>query len=90
MKYVLNGVETNNKGAEIMLYAILQEIERRDKDAVVYLCNINHCIWGHPMNEYSRYKKSFDGLILKSLCNSYVISGSVYYDSCYFERLKKN
>ena len=40
MKYVLNGVETNNKGAEIMLYAILQEIERRDKDAVVYLCNI--------------------------------------------------
>lgn len=40
MRYVLNGVETNNKGAEIMLYAILQEIERRDKDAVVYLCNI--------------------------------------------------
>ena len=36
MRYILNGVETNNKGAEIMLYAILQEIERRDKDAVVF------------------------------------------------------
>lgn len=37
MKYVLSGVETNNKGAELMLYAILQEIERRDPDAIVYM-----------------------------------------------------
>jgi len=37
MRYELSGVETNNKGAELMLYAILQEIERRDKDAVVYM-----------------------------------------------------
>ena len=37
MKYVLYGVETNNKGAELMLYAILQEIERRDPRAKVYL-----------------------------------------------------
>lgn len=37
MKIVLSGVETNNKGAELMLYAILQEIERRFPDAKVYL-----------------------------------------------------
>ena len=37
MKIVLSGVETNNKGAELMLYAILQEIERCFPDAEVYL-----------------------------------------------------
>lgn len=37
MKIVLSGVETNNKGAELMLYAILQEIERRHPEAVVYI-----------------------------------------------------
>lgn len=37
MKYVLYGVETNNKGAELMLYAILQVIERKDPRAKVYL-----------------------------------------------------
>ena len=37
MKIVLSGVETNNKGAELMLYAILQEIERKYPKAVVYL-----------------------------------------------------
>ncbi len=37
MKIVLSGVETNNKGAELMLYAILQEIERKWPDAKVYL-----------------------------------------------------
>lgn len=37
MKIVLSGVETNNKGAELMLYAILQEIERKFPDATVYL-----------------------------------------------------
>lgn len=37
MKIVLWGVQTNNKGAELMLYAILQEIERRFPDATVYL-----------------------------------------------------
>lgn len=36
MKYILSGVETNNKGAELMLYAILQEIEKRDCEAIVY------------------------------------------------------
>jgi len=37
MNIVLSGVETNNKGAELMLYAILQEVERRHPDATVYI-----------------------------------------------------
>lgn len=37
MKFVLSGVETNNKGAELMLYAILQEIERKYPDSKVYV-----------------------------------------------------
>ncbi len=37
MKILLSGVETNNKGAELMLYAILQEIERKFPEAKVYL-----------------------------------------------------
>lgn len=41
MRIVLNGVETNNKGAELMLYAIMQEIERRFPDATVILPSFN-------------------------------------------------
>ena len=37
MKIILSGVETNNKGAELMLYAILQEIERKFPQAKVYI-----------------------------------------------------
>ena len=37
MKIVLSGIETNNKGAELMLYAILQEIERKFPHAIVYI-----------------------------------------------------
>lgn len=37
MKIVLWGVETNNKGAELMLYAILQEIEHKFPKAKVYI-----------------------------------------------------
>ena len=36
-KIALSGVETNNKGAELMLYAILQEIERKFPNAIVYM-----------------------------------------------------
>lgn len=37
MKIVLSGVETINRGAELMLYAILQEIERKYPNADVYI-----------------------------------------------------
>lgn len=37
MKIVLSGVETNNKGAELMLYSILQEIERKHPGSEVFL-----------------------------------------------------
>lgn len=37
MKVLLHGAGTNNKGAELMLYAVLQEIERAYPDAEVYL-----------------------------------------------------
>lgn len=44
MKIVLSGVSTINKGAELMLYAILQEIECRFPEAEVFLPvnSINH------------------------------------------------
>ncbi len=34
---LLSGVETENKGAELMLYAILQELERSHPEATVYI-----------------------------------------------------
>lgn len=37
MKIVLWGVETKNKGAELMFYAILQEIEKKFPNAEVYI-----------------------------------------------------
>lgn len=37
MRYILTGVETNNKGAELMLYAILQQIESKDPQAEVFM-----------------------------------------------------
>lgn len=37
MKIVLSGVETKNKGAELMLYAILQEVEKKYPDAEILL-----------------------------------------------------
>lgn len=37
MRIVLSGIETTNKGAELMLYAILQEIERKYPKAEVYI-----------------------------------------------------
>lgn len=37
MRIVLSGVETNNKGAELMLYAILQELERAYPNSEVFI-----------------------------------------------------
>lgn len=37
VRVVLSGVETNNKGAELMLYAILGELERRFPGAEVFM-----------------------------------------------------
>ena len=37
MRIVLSGIGTNNKGAELMLYAILQEIENRYPKATVFV-----------------------------------------------------
>ena len=37
MKIFLTGVETNNKGAELMLYAILQEIERKFPGSTIFI-----------------------------------------------------
>lgn len=36
-KFLLTGVETNNKGAELMLYAILQQIEEKFPNSDVYI-----------------------------------------------------
>lgn len=41
MKFFLTGVETNNKGAELMLYAILNEIEHKFPSAEVYISSNN-------------------------------------------------
>lgn len=37
MRILLSGVETSNKGAELMFYAILQELEKSHPDAEVYI-----------------------------------------------------
>lgn len=37
MRFLLTGIETNNKGAELMLYAILQEIEKRHPNSTIYI-----------------------------------------------------
>lgn len=37
MRIVLTGIGSNNKGAELMLYAILQEIERKFPESDVYI-----------------------------------------------------
>lgn len=45
MRFFLTGVETNNKGAELMFYAILQEIERKYPGSTVFI-DINNISQG--------------------------------------------
>ena len=92
MKIVLSGVETNNKGAELMLYAILQEIERRFPDAKVYIAlssikqglqyiatSVDFRYW--PLNKLLR-KTHFNG-ILKRL-HLPLIEGTELMNADYF------
>lgn len=37
MTFFLTGIETNNKGAELMLYSILQEIEQHYPNSIIYI-----------------------------------------------------
>lgn len=68
MKIFIFGVETNNKGAELMLNAILQEIERSFSDAIVYtpaIC-VKAVLQGTVKTSLVVKQWPFDG-ILKSL-----------------------
>lgn len=58
MRIVLNGVETINKGAELMLYSILQEIERSHPNSEVMLPS-NNIKNGHS---YVKTNLNFRGL----------------------------
>ena len=72
MKIILSGVETNNKGAELMLYAILQEIERKWPGAEVYI-PYSRCLQGldyvkTSLNfRYTPYSKFFYKTHLKGI-----------------------
>ena len=93
MKIVLSGVETQNKGAELMLYAILQEIERKWPDAVVYIPNtffkqglgyVNTCLkikfW--PYDRFLRLLRGIVGRMhfsTKRLQNTFAVRGADYF-----------
>lgn len=93
MKIVLSGVETQNKGAELMLYAILQEIERKWPDAVVYIPNtyfkqglgyVNTSLkvkfW--PYDRVLRLLRGVLGrlhLPTKVFLNTFIVSGADYF-----------
>ena len=48
MRIALTGVGSTNKGAELMLYAILQEVERKYGNAMIYI--EANCIGTHKIN----------------------------------------
>lgn len=73
-RVLLSGVETENKGAELMLYAILQELERKHPDAEVFIDKL--CV-----KQGLKYVKSPINLkfikmdFLARFCNKYHITG---------------
>ena len=93
MKVVLSGVETQNKGAELMLYAILQEIERKWPEAEVYIPNtyfkqglgyVNTTLkikfW--PYDRFLRFLRGIIGrlhLPTRRLQNTFAVKGADYF-----------
>lgn len=77
MKIVLTGVETNNKGAELMLYAILQEIEKKFPEAIVYI-PVDSVKQGidYVQTKLKLRNKPFATLI--QLCRKFYITGVLY------------
>lgn len=87
MKFLLTGVETKNKGAELMLYAILQEIERKHPNSEVYLERRNAYLGGytniktslsmkiveHPLNVIIKKTKFNSILRLLHMCPCYIV-----------------
>ena len=95
MKIVLWGVETKNKGAELMFYAILQEIEKKFPNAEVFIphgrlrqgldymhTNVNLKYWPYGYFVHKlRLKKIFRILHLPQslLLDTYAISHADYF-----------
>lgn len=90
MRILLSGVETNNKGAELMLYAILQELERTHPDAEVFISKdmvkqglkyLNTSIQLHyiPKNKFPAFLKR---IRVTSLFNHLGLYSSYMNDSC--------
>ncbi|MCQ2193562.1 MAG: polysaccharide pyruvyl transferase family protein [Paludibacteraceae bacterium] len=84
MVFQLSGIETNNKGAELMLYAILQEIERRFGKCQVYMPtysgkkNLSYIQTNHTL----KYKKwSSIVRVCKSCHITGVVNRSKYFSS---------
>ena len=74
MNIVLSGVETTNKGAELMLYAILQEIERRFPHATVFLSKDRIC----QGTEYIQTKLDFRELPYAKLENTLHLNALIW------------
>ena len=72
MKIVLSGVETNNKGAELMLYAILQEIERKFPEAKVYIPPIRVRQGLDYVKTSLDFHYTSNPLLAKLICKSHV------------------
>ena len=93
MKVVLSGVETQNKGAELMLYAILQEIERKWPKAEVYIPNtyfkqgLGYVNTSLRLNfwPYDRFLRLLRGIIgrlhlpTRRLQNTFAVQGADYF-----------